>query len=52
MDNLCSNVGGGVACWVKNEHDFEVLENSEKAVEGSSFIITWVQSLSNSFSLN
>ena len=27
MDNLCSNVGGGVACWVKNEHDFEVLEN-------------------------
>ena len=27
MDNLCSTVGGGVACWVKNEHDFEVLEN-------------------------
>ena len=21
MDNLCSNVGGGVACWIKNEHD-------------------------------
>ena len=30
MDNLCSNVGGGVACWVKNEHDFEVLENISK----------------------
>ena len=26
-DNLSSTVGGGVACWVKNEHDFEVLEN-------------------------
>jgi len=26
-DNLSSIVGGGVACWVKNEHDFEVLEN-------------------------
>ena len=27
MDNLSSIVGGGVACLVKNEHNFEVLEN-------------------------
>ena len=26
-ENLSSIVGGGVACWVKNEHDFEVIDS-------------------------
>ena len=26
-ENLSSIVGGGVACWVKNKHDFEVIDS-------------------------